>query len=116
MREKFKTTAEYFGSMEPGARKTLQAVRKSILASVKGLEESISYNIPAYKYNGKAVVFIAGFKNHCSLYPVTAEIKKALGDNLKNYTVKGSTIQYPIGKPLPAAIIKKIINERLKLI
>lgn len=116
MREKFKTAEEYFMSLEPGARRTLQAVRKSILASVQGLEESISYNIPAYKLNGKAVVFIAGFRNHCSLYPLTAEIKKALGNDLIKYTVKGSTLQYPLGKPLPAAIIKKIIKERLKII
>lgn len=116
MREKFKSAAEYFNSLEPDARTTLQVVRKSILASVKGLKESISYNIPAYKLNGKAVVFIAGFKNHCSLYPLTAEIKIVLAHKLKNYTVKGSTLQFPIGKPLPSEIIKKIVQERLKLI
>jgi len=116
LRQKFESVNDYLKSLEPGARKTLQAVRKTILAAAKGLEESISYNIPAYKFNGKAVVFIAGFKNHCSLYPLTAEIKKALGENLKNFTVKGSTLQYPIGKPLPAEIIKKIIDERLKIL
>ncbi|HRJ03257.1 MAG TPA: DUF1801 domain-containing protein, partial [Ignavibacteria bacterium] len=71
MRQKFITVNDYMKSLEPEVRKTLQAVRKSVLSSAKGLEEVISYNIPGYKLNGKAVVYIAGFKNHCSLYPMT---------------------------------------------
>ncbi len=114
MREKFESVNDYLRSMQPEVRKTLQAVRKSILASAKGLDEVISYNIPGYKLNGKAVVFIAGFKNHCSLYPITKDLVKSLGNKLDKYTIKGSTLQYEIGKPLPAALVKLIVKERIR--
>ncbi len=114
MREKFESVNDYLRSMQPEVRKTLQAVRKSIMASAKGLDEVISYNIPGYKLNGKAVVFIAGFKNHCSLYPITKDLVKSLGNKLDKYTIKGSTLQYEIGKPLPAALVKLIVKERIR--
>lgn len=116
MREKFASVNDYMKSMQPEVRKTLQAVRKSILASVKGMEEYISYGIPAYKLNGKAVVYIAGFKNHCSLYPMTGNLVKKLGSRLDKFTVKGSTLQYEIGKPLPAILVKLIVKERLSIL
>lgn len=116
MREKFESVKDYLNSLEPEVRKTLQAVRKSILSSVKGLDEVISYNIPGYKLNGKAVVYIAGFKNHCSLYPITKDLVSSLGDKLDIYTIKGSTLQYELGKPLPEKLVKLIVKERIKLI
>ncbi|MBN8586141.1 MAG: DUF1801 domain-containing protein [Ignavibacteria bacterium] len=115
MREKFNTVAEYMRSLQPEVRKTLRAVRKNILSSAKGLEESISYGIPAYKLDGKAVVFIAGFKNHCSLYPMTKDLVKQLGNKLDKFKIKGSTLQYETGKPLPEELVKLIVKERIKL-
>lgn len=116
MREKFATVKEYLSSLQPDVRKTLQAVRKSVMASAKGLEECISYNIPGYKYKGKAIVYIAGFSKHCSLYPMTKDLVKMLGSKLDKFTVKGSTLQYEIGKPLPESLIKLIVKERIKMI
>jgi uncharacterized protein YdhG (YjbR/CyaY superfamily) len=107
---------EYFNSLPDAVNETLQAVRRSILSSAKGLEESISYGIPAYKLNGKAVVYIAGFKNHCSLYPMTVDIVNKLGKKLDKCTVKGSTLQYEIGKPLPLSLVKLIVKERINLL
>lgn len=115
MREKFNTVNDYMKSMQPEVKKTLQAVRRSVLQSAKGLEECISYGIPAYKLNGKAVVYIAGFKKHCSLYPMTKALAAKLGNKLDNYTVKGSTLQYEIGKPLPDSLVRSIVKERVKL-
>jgi uncharacterized protein YdhG (YjbR/CyaY superfamily) len=107
---------EYFNSLPDVVNETLRAVRHSILSSAKGLEESISYGIPAYKLNGKAVVYIAGFKGHCSLYPMTGDIVNTLGKKLDKFTVKGSTLQYEIGKPLPPALVKLIVKERIKIL
>lgn len=115
MRQKFGSVNEYLSSLEPEVKKTLQAVRKSILSSAKGLEEVISYNIPGYKLNGKAVVYIAGFKNHCSLYPITKDLVKSLGNKLDKHFIKGSTLQYEVGKPLPEKLVKLIVKERVKL-
>ncbi len=116
MRQKFITVNDYMKSLEPEVRKTLQAVRNAVLSSAKGLEEVISYNIPGYKLNGKAVVYIAGFKNHCSLYPMTKAISDTLGKKLDKFIVKGSTLQYEIGKPLPLALVKLIVKERIKML
>ena len=116
MREKYESVKDYLDSLEPEEKKTLQAVRKSILSSAKGLEEVISYNIPGYKLEGKAVVFIAGFKNHCSLYPMTKNLINSLGSKLDKFTIKGSTLQYEIGKPLPTALVKLIVKERIKML
>ena len=107
---------EYFNSLPDDVNDTLQSVRHSILSSAKGLEESISYGIPAYKLNGKAVLYIAGFKNHCSLYPMTRDIVKTLGKKLDKFKVKGSTLQYEIGNPLPERLVKLIVKEKIKLL
>ena len=115
MRDKFHTINDYLNSMQPEVRKTLQAVRRSIMASAKDLEATISYGIPAFKLNGKAVIYIAGFKNHCSLYPMTRDLVKKLGSNLDKFVIKGSTLQYEIGSPLPEKLVKLIVKERIKL-
>lgn len=114
MREKFATVKDYLNSLEPEVRKTIQAVRKSIISSAKGIDEVISYNIPGYKIDGKAVVYIAGFKNHCSLYPMTKNLVNSLGSKLDKFTIKGSTLQYEIGNPLPEKLVKLVVKERIK--
>ncbi|MCC6866501.1 MAG: DUF1801 domain-containing protein [Ignavibacteria bacterium] len=114
MNKKFNSVNDYMSSMKPEVRKTLQAVRKSILYSAKGFTESISYGIPAFNLKGKAVVYFAGFKNHCSLYPITGNLKHKILNKPGKYNVKASTLQYEIGKPLPLYLIKMIVKERIK--
>jgi len=73
--------------------------------------ETISYGIPAFKHN-KVLVWFAAFSNHCSLYP-TASVIEAYKNDLKGFTTSKGTIHFPIDKPLPTALIKKLVKARV---
>jgi len=73
--------------------------------------ESISYGIPAFKHNG-VLVWFAAFSNHCSLFP-TAAIIEAFKKELKGFSTSKGTVQFPTAKPLPTALIKKLVKARV---
>ena len=108
------TVDGYFAALPEHARKTLTAVRKAIKAAAPDAEEVISYQIPTFKYHGLLVSY-AAWKDHCSLYPLTAEMMKVLKDDLKGYdTAKTkATLSFSIDKPLPASLVTKIVKIRM---
>ena len=69
--------------------------------------------MPAYKYLG-FLVFFAAFKNHCSFFVASPSLTKKLGDELSPYETSGGTIHFTPEKPLPAALVKKIVMARIK--
>lgn len=107
-----KTVDEYFANIEGPAHEMLTTMR-STLRSVLPLNatEVISYGIPAFKQK-KVLVWYAAFANHCSLFPGGAVLNEMKSDLDGFVTAKG-TIQFPIGEPLPVALIKKIVKKRL---
>jgi uncharacterized protein YdhG (YjbR/CyaY superfamily) len=106
------TTDDYLAGVPEPAHTTLQKVRAAIRSAVPhGATETISYKIPAFKH-GEVIIWFAAFANHCSIFP-TARIIEMFKDELKPYTVSKGTIQFPTGKPLPAALIKKMVKARL---
>jgi uncharacterized protein YdhG (YjbR/CyaY superfamily) len=74
--------------------------------------EIISYKIPAFKHK-KVLVWYAAFPNHCSLFP-TAAVIDAFKDELKGFTVSKGTIQFPLDRPMPIALIKRIVKARVE--
>jgi len=74
--------------------------------------EGISYGMPAFRYKG-ALVGYAAFKQHCSFFPMSGAILDTMPDELKNYQTSKGTIQFPMDKPLPAALVKKIVKARI---
>ena len=109
-----KTVDEYLASVPEPPRGTLEKVRQRIRAAVPpGSTEGLSYGMPAFKHEGKALVVYAAFKNHCSLFPMSGAVIATLADELKSYTTSKGTIQFPIGKPLPAALIKRVVRARI---
>ncbi|HEY3249907.1 MAG TPA: DUF1801 domain-containing protein [Ignavibacteria bacterium] len=113
MPKKAKTVDEYLDSLDNPIRKTLEEVRRAINSAAPESEETLGYGIPYYKYNGAFIAFMA-HKNHCSLVTMSYNIVKDLKDELKPYTVSGTTIQFPHNKPLPASLVKKIVKARIK--
>ncbi len=106
-----KSVGAYLARVPEPARGTLKKVRAAIWsAAPKGATETISYGIPAVKYKGM-LAWYAAFSNHCSLFP-TASIIKAFEKDLKGYTVSKGTIQFPTDKPLPAALVRKLVKAR----
>lgn len=73
--------------------------------------ETISYGIPCFKLNG-CLVWFAGFANHCSLFP-TSSLITAFKKELKNFHTSKGTIQFPLEKPLPVALVRKIVKARV---
>jgi uncharacterized protein YdhG (YjbR/CyaY superfamily) len=105
---------EYLAEVPEPARSTLEKMRKAILAvAPKGTVEKIAYGMPAY-HHGKPLAYIGAFKNHCSYFPASGGVTKLLGKELEKYQTAKGTIQFPLDKPLPAALVKKLIAARLQ--
>lgn len=102
-----KTVDEYLANTPEASRLTLEKVRQRIRAAVPpGSTEGLSYGMPAYIHDGKALVAYAAFKNHCSLFPMSTAVFAELTDEVRPYKTSAGTLQFPIGKPLSAALIK----------
>jgi len=107
------TVDQYLTALPENARTTLEKIRKTIKAAVPKAEEVISYQIPTYKYNGRAFIAFAGFKNHCSVFTMSHAVMKQFKDDLKDYDTSGVTIHFPLDKPLPAALVKKLCAAKI---
>jgi uncharacterized protein YdhG (YjbR/CyaY superfamily) len=107
-----KSVDEYLARVPEPARGTLEKIRAAIRAAApSGATETISYGIPAFKYDG-ILVWFAAFAKHCSLFP-TASVIDAFKNELKPYTLSKGTIQFPVDKPLPDALVKKMVRARV---
>jgi uncharacterized protein YdhG (YjbR/CyaY superfamily) len=103
----------YLAAVPEPARTTLQKVRAMIRSVVPAeTTEALSYGIPAFKYKGGLVAY-AAFKNHCSFFPMNASLIDTLQDDLKGYRTSKGTLQFPVDKPLPAALVKKMVKSRI---
>ncbi|HET9180229.1 MAG TPA: DUF1801 domain-containing protein [Terriglobia bacterium] len=107
-----KNVDEYLAGVPEPARSTLQKVRATIRsAAPPEATETISYGMPALKHNG-ILVWFAAFSNHCSLFP-TSSVIEALKDELRGLHISKGTVQFPTDKPLPAALVKKMVKLRV---
>lgn len=104
----------YFSSMPPKARAALKKIRATVRSVAPKAEETFSYRIPAFKLHGRMLVWYAAFKNHCSLYPMTGAIRRRLAADLEGYETSKGTVRLPLSKPMPAALIKKLVKARMK--
>ncbi len=109
---KFKTIDAYHASFTTDVRNILDQMRSAIKQAAPNAEETISYNMPAFKMN-KILVYYAAYKNHIGFYPTPSPIN-ALKDELSKYKVSKGAIQFPIDKSLPLTLIKKIVKLRVK--
>lgn len=104
---------EYIAGFPPGVQRVLERVRGAIHHAIPGAEEAISYRIPAYKLNGRVVLYFAGWKEHYSLYPSTDRLVAAFSDDLAPYEVNGKgTIRFPLSGPVPVKLIAGIAKFR----
>src|SRR5437879_5090661 len=107
-----KNVDEYLAGIPEPARGTLDKVRAAIQSAVPAeATETISYGIPAFK-DKRVLVWFAAFSNHCSLFP-TASVIEAFKNELEGFTTSKGTIQFPVDRPLPAALVKKLVKARI---
>ena len=107
-----KDVDEYLASVPKEARDTLAKLRQTIKAAAPMASEVISYQMPMYKHHGMVIGF-AAFKNHCSIFPGSA-VMDAHKQELKRYETSKGTIRFLAGKPLPAALVKKLVKARIR--
>ncbi|MFO0705073.1 MAG: DUF1801 domain-containing protein [Candidatus Andersenbacteria bacterium] len=109
-----KTVTAYIAAAPKEAQAHLRQLRTVIRAVAPKASEGISYQIPYYKYNGMLIAFGA-FKKHCSLFPGgSTGMHKKLRAELKPYKTSVGTLQFAHDRPLPVALIKKVVTLRLK--
>jgi uncharacterized protein YdhG (YjbR/CyaY superfamily) len=104
---------EYLAAVPEPARGTLEKVRAAIRSAVPPeATEAISYRIPTFRYKGGLVAF-AAFSKHCSLFPMSLAVMETFKSDLKKFHTFKGTIHFPLDKPLPAALLKKLVKARI---
>jgi uncharacterized protein YdhG (YjbR/CyaY superfamily) len=108
-----KSVDEYLAGVPEPARTTLNKVR-TVIRSVVPAEatEAISYGMPTFRYKG-ALLAYGAFAKHCSLFPMSLAVMAAFKNELKDYDASKGTLRFPLDKPLPAALLKKLVKARI---
>src|SRR5205823_15046892 len=112
MAGKPKTIDQYLAALSDDKRTALEKLRKTIRAAAPNAEECISYQLPAFRLNGMLVAFGAT-ANHCAFYPMSTSTVEAHKNELKEYDTSKGTIRFQPEKPLPAALVRKLVKARI---
>jgi uncharacterized protein YdhG (YjbR/CyaY superfamily) len=108
----YTTIDDYVAALPKDVRSKLQDLRRAIRDSAPGAEEVISYQMPAFKLNG-VLVYFAAFKSHIGFYPTSSGVE-AFKEELASYEVTKGTIRFPLDKPLPLELVKRIVEFRVR--
>ena len=106
-----KTTDEYLAELSEDKRAALEKLRRTIRAIVPAAEECISYQLPAFRLDGKVLVWFGAGANHCSFYP--GAVVQDYKDDLKDYETSKGTIRFQPDHPLSATLVRKLIKARI---
>jgi uncharacterized protein YdhG (YjbR/CyaY superfamily) len=110
IKAKPKTIDEYLAALSNDKRAALERLRKIIRAAAPRAEECISYQLPAFRLDGKWLVWFGAAANHCAIYGVVGAYK----DELKDYDTSGKgTIRFQEDNPLPATLVRKLVKARI---
>jgi uncharacterized protein YdhG (YjbR/CyaY superfamily) len=110
LKTSYKTIDEYVKTFPPEVRRTLETMRQTIHEAAPAAVEAISYQIPAFRLNG-ALVYFAAFKDHIGFYPTPSGIEE-FRKELSQYKTSKGTVQFPLDKPLPVGLIKRVVRYR----
>jgi uncharacterized protein YdhG (YjbR/CyaY superfamily) len=105
---------DYLAALPEETRAALEKLRKTIKAAAPEATETISYQIPAFKVHGRMLVWYSAFKDHCSLFPASKAVIEAHGEALKPYLSGKGTLRFGADRPIPAALVKKIVRTRIE--
>lgn len=108
-RKTYKTIDEYIESFPIKTQVILEKIRGIIRKKAPQVEELISYGIPAFKLNGKYLIYFAGYSNHIGIYPIRKSTKE-----LTPYLSGKATAKFPLTKPFPFNLVEKIVVDKLE--
>ena len=112
MKARARSIDEYLAALPAEQRAALERIRKTIRTAAPKAEECISYQIPAYRQNGMLVGFGAT-ANHCAFYLMSSSTVETYKDDLKDYDTSKGTIRFQADKPLPVALVRKLVKARI---
>jgi uncharacterized protein YdhG (YjbR/CyaY superfamily) len=107
------TIDEYLVPLGTDQRAALQKLRKAIHAAAPKAEECINYGLAAFRLNGKPIAGLGASANHLSYYPMSGSITTRLADDLKRYDTTKGAIRFPVSRPLPATLVRKLVQARI---
>ena len=113
MKTPYRTIDEYINTFPPDIQKILERIRQTVREAAPEAIETISYQMPAFKLNGRNLVYFAAFKNHIGFYPIPSGIE-AFKKELAPYIKGKGTLQFPLNRPVPYDLVKKIVVFRAK--
>jgi uncharacterized protein YdhG (YjbR/CyaY superfamily) len=108
-----RTIDEYLVGVKVDQRVALEKLRKTIRTVAPEAEECISYGLAAFRLNGRPLVAFGAWANHCAFYPMSSTIVKAFQDQLTGFETSKGTIRFSTNKPLPTALVKKLVKARI---
>jgi uncharacterized protein YdhG (YjbR/CyaY superfamily) len=108
-----RTIDEYLAGVNADQRVALEKLRKIIRAVAPEAEECISYGLAAFRMNGRRLVAFGAWANHCAFYPMSSAIVKTFQDQLTGFETSKGTIRFSTDKPLPTAMVKKLVKARI---
>jgi len=114
MPSELKTIDEYLAAVSTDQRAALQELRRTIRAIVPKAQECISYGVAAFRLDGKVLVGFAAGANHCAFYPMSGTTVAAHKADLKGYDTSKGTIRFSADKPLPTALVRKLVKARIE--
>ena len=103
----------YLAGLPAESRAALERLRQTIRAAAPDATEAISYQMPAFKDHGRSLVAYAAFKDHCSFFPMSSRVIEAYKDELKPFQTGKGTIRFHIDRPLPVALVRKLVKARI---
>src|SRR3984893_18588732 len=108
-----RTIDEYLAGVTADQRAALEKLRKTIRTVAPKAEECISYGLAAFRLNGRPLVAFGASANHCAFYPMSSSTVAAHRDEAKAYDTSKGTIRFPADKPLPVALVRKLVKARI---
>jgi uncharacterized protein YdhG (YjbR/CyaY superfamily) len=103
----------FLAALPPETSAALENLRRAIRAAAPDAQESINYGVPAFKYRGRPLVSFGAAKGHCSFYVQSPAVMDGHRDELASYDTSKGTVRFPPDKPLPGALVAKLVRARL---
>jgi uncharacterized protein YdhG (YjbR/CyaY superfamily) len=108
------TVSSYIANTPPRARKALKQLRTAIRSAAPGITERISYRIPTFELDGRYLLYIGAFRDHVSVYPVTAGMVAQYGTAIAPFRSGKGTLRFPLDGPIPVPLIARLARLRVK--